>query len=271
MNIETRIIGRQKVPYVTDEIKKVDIRNIEGKEVAYLDSRYVAEMLEKEHSYLLREIDGSKDGSTVGIIPTLEKANFALSKYFIPSTYRAGTREYKRYLISKMGCELLGNKQQGEKGILFSAKYVEAFNKMEEHIKGQAKPLSTEELLELNFKYSKEVKKEVEGLKEDFKDLKDNLPLLGVDCDEITGLIKKVCTKVTGYETPAYKDKSLRGRVYSDIYGQLRREFQVKSYKAIKRSQIEVAKDIIRNYKAPTALLDEIVKLNNQIEFEEVI
>ena len=34
-----------------------------------------------------------------------------------------------------MGCELLGNKQQGEKGILFTAKYVEKFNQMEEELK----------------------------------------------------------------------------------------------------------------------------------------
>ena len=139
------------------------------------------------------------------------------------------------------------------------------------NMRGQAKKLSTEEMLELQFRYAKEVKEEVKELKEDFEDLRDNLPLLGVDCDEITGLIKKVCTKVTGYETPAYKDKSLRGRVYQDIYGQVRREFQVNSYKAIKRSQIEVAKEIIRSYKAPTALLDEILKANNQIDFTEVI
>ena len=133
------------------------------------------------------------------------------------------------------------------------------------NMRGQVKQLSTEEMLELQFRYAKEVKQEVEELKEDFKDLKDNLPLLGIDCDEITSLIKKVCTKVIGYETPAYKDKSLRGRVYSDIYGQVRREFQVKSYKAIKRSQVEMAKEIIRAYKAPKALLDEITNLNNQI------
>lgn len=139
------------------------------------------------------------------------------------------------------------------------------------NMRGQAKRLSTEEMLELQFRYAKEVKEEVKELKEDFEDLRDNLPLLGVDCDEITGLIKKVCTNVTGYETPAYKDKSLRGRVYQDIYGQVRREFQVKSYKAIKRSQIELAKEIIRSYKAPTALLDEILKANNQIDFTEVI
>ena len=145
------------------------------------------------------------------------------------------------------------------------------FNMREQANSGQARPLTTEETLELQFKFTREVREEVLELKEDFKDLKDNLPLLGVDCDEITSLIKKVCTRVTGYGTPAYKDKSLRGRVYADIYGQVKREFQVKSYKAIKRSQAEKAKEIIRDYKAPTALLDEILRINNQINFGEVI
>ena len=234
-----------------------------------IDSREVAEMLGKEHSYVLEMIQG-REGK-LGIIPVLENANLAVSNYFIQSTYRSGTREYKCYLVTKMGCELLGNKQQGKKGILFTAKYVERFNKMEQAIKGQLKPLTTEEMLELQFKYAKEVKEEVIELKEDFKELKDNLPLLGIDCDEITSLIKKVCTRVTGYGTQAYKDKSLRGRVYADIYGQLKREFQVKSYKAIKRSQAEKAKEIIRDYKAPTALLDEIMRVNNQINCKDVV
>ena len=99
-----------------------------------IDSREVAQMLGKTHSALLKDLQGSSDGKTVGIIPTLEKSKFDLSKYFIPSTYTAGTRQYKCYLITKMGCELIGNKQQGEKGILFTAKYVERFNEMEQLI-----------------------------------------------------------------------------------------------------------------------------------------
>ncbi|MDK0978068.1 Rha family transcriptional regulator [Clostridium perfringens] len=98
-----------------------------------LNSREIAEMLGKRHTDLLRELDGSSDGKTIGIIPTLENANFALSKYFIPSTYKSGTREYKCYEITKMGCHMLGNKLQGEKGILFTAKYVERFNEMEKN------------------------------------------------------------------------------------------------------------------------------------------
>lgn len=104
--------------------------------VITINSREVAKMLEKEHSYVLREIDGSKDGKTVGIIPVLLNANFAVSDYFIESDYKdASGKSNKCYLITKMGCEMLGNKQQGEKGILFTAKYVKRFNEMESHIK----------------------------------------------------------------------------------------------------------------------------------------
>lgn len=108
---------------------------INNKEVAVIDSREIAEMMGKTHAELLKDIDGRKDKKGVGVIPTLKKGNFHLSNYFIESTYKSGTREYKCYLVTKMGCELLGNKQQGEKGILFTAKYVERFNQMEQRLK----------------------------------------------------------------------------------------------------------------------------------------
>ena len=124
----------EKVKHKRKEGVIVGYRN---NQLATIDSREVAEMLGKEHSELLKEIEGRKDNKNVGIIPTLEKGNFHLSNYFIPSTYRAGTREYKCYLVTKMGCELLGNKQQGEKGILFTARYVERFNEMEAELNKQ--------------------------------------------------------------------------------------------------------------------------------------
>lgn len=106
-------------------------------EVLTIDSREIAEMIGKEHGDLLREIEGRKDGKNVGIIPVLEKGKFPLSNFFIQSSYKSGTREYKCYLVTKMGCELIGNKQQGEKGILFTIKYVMRFNEMAEKIKEQ--------------------------------------------------------------------------------------------------------------------------------------
>ena len=103
-------------------------------QLATIDSREVAEMLGKEHKYVLRDIEGTE--KVKGIVPTLLSANLHPAKYFIESSYKdASGKSNKCYLVTKMGCELLGNKQQGEKGILFTAKYVERFNQMEQAIK----------------------------------------------------------------------------------------------------------------------------------------
>ena len=106
----------------------------EGKEMYVIDSREVAEMMGKTHSKLLRDIEGDK--SHVGIIEVLTKAQMGLSKYFIEDAYKDKSgKENKCYQCTKMGCEILANKMTGEKGILFTAKYVERFNQMEEELK----------------------------------------------------------------------------------------------------------------------------------------
>ena len=99
-----------------------------------IDSREVAEMLGKNHGDLMKDIKGS--GKNLGIIPTLTKGNFPVVDYFIESSYIDAKGETRNcYLCTKMGCEMLGNKQRGEKGILFTAKYVKKFNEMEQQIK----------------------------------------------------------------------------------------------------------------------------------------
>ena len=116
------------------ENKDLTVITNEGKEMYVIDSREVAEMMGKTHSKLLRDIEGDK--SHVGIIEVLTKAQMGLSKYFIEDTYKDKSgKENKCYQCTKMGCEILANKMTGEKGILFTAKYVERFNQMEEELK----------------------------------------------------------------------------------------------------------------------------------------
>lgn len=124
---------------------------IDNKEMLVVDSREVAEMMGKRHSEILEYINGSN--KIVGIIPTLLNGGICSDNYFIESSYKDKSgKSNKCYLVTKMGCELLGNKQQGEKGILFSAKYVERFNVMEQELKSNQPKLPTtykEALLEL--------------------------------------------------------------------------------------------------------------------------
>ena len=96
----------------------------------------IAEMLGMKHYKILEKLDGTKDGKTKGVIDILTHHDFVVSDYFIPSTYKdASGKENKCYLVTKLGCDFLANKFTGEKGILFTAKYVKRFDEMEQTIK----------------------------------------------------------------------------------------------------------------------------------------
>lgn len=227
-----------------------------------LDSREVAEMLGKSHGDLLKDIQGS--GKNLGIIPTLTKGNFHVVNYFIESSYKDAKGETRKcYLVTKMGCEMLGNKLQGEKGILFTAKYVKRFNQMEQAIQSPKK-LTAIERLKLQDEAILEINEKVDNLE-------GNMPLFKAECDELQDLVHKVGVRyLGGKKSKAYNDASLRGRVYADIQHQLKREFGVNKYAWIKHSQFNKAKEIISNYTLPIVLEDEITLFNNQLEMEDI-
>lgn len=127
------------------------------------------------------------------------------------------------------------------------------------------KPTSAMEELRLHYKALEEHTQEIQEVKAEVADLKDNMPLFKIDCDEIRSSIQKKATATLGgYKSNAYNDKSTQQKVYSDIYAQLKREFGIDKYAAIKRSQLDIAKQIIQQYKAPTVLVQEIDLLNAQ-------
>ena len=57
------------------------------------------------------------------------------SDFFIPSSYKdASGKENKCYEVTRLGCDFLANKSTGEKGVLFTARYVKRFHEMEAQI-----------------------------------------------------------------------------------------------------------------------------------------
>lgn len=90
----------------------------------------IAEMMETEHSKILRKLEG--DETHKGIIPVLSEAHLGVTDYFSESTYQdAQGKPRKCYNVTRLGCDFLANKFTGEKGILFTARYVKRFNEME--------------------------------------------------------------------------------------------------------------------------------------------
>lgn len=98
--------------------------------VDVIDSRSVAEAIGKDHRHLIRDIRNYAE-----VIENSTEPNFGLSDFFIPHTYTDSTgRTLPCYLLTKKGCDMVANKMTGEKGVLFTAAYVTAFEKMRETV-----------------------------------------------------------------------------------------------------------------------------------------
>ena len=93
-----------------------------------VDSREVAEMVGKPHNDLMKSIRNYCEH--------LGQGNFSQSDFFIESTYQNSQNKTQPcYLLTKKGCDMVANKMTGEKGVLFTAAYVTAFERMREHIR----------------------------------------------------------------------------------------------------------------------------------------
>lgn len=173
-------------------------------QVQTISSLEVAEMLETEHWKILRKLDGS-DEKQKGIIEILTDNNFVVSDYFIESTYkdRSG-KENRCYLITKMGCEFLANKFTGEKGVIFSAKYVKKFNEMEQHIQ-QALPYSNlSPQLQLLINIETEQKLQAEAIESTNKRIDSMQDIIRLDTTswrkDAKALITRIAMKLGGFE-----------------------------------------------------------------------
>ncbi|HGM3603661.1 TPA: phage antirepressor KilAC domain-containing protein [Clostridioides difficile] len=102
-----------------------------------VESREVAELIEKKHDNLLRDIRGYKK-----ILE--DSSNLKSQDFFIESTYiNTQNKIQPCYLLTKKGCDMVANKMTGEKGIIFTAIYVTKFEEMEQELKEQQPKLPT--------------------------------------------------------------------------------------------------------------------------------
>lgn len=99
-------------------------------QVDVVNSREVAKLVEKQHKNLLADIRGY-----VKTMENVNGLNFQPVDFFIQSTYKDDKGETRPcYLLTKKGCDMVANKMTGEKGVLFTAAYVTAFEKMREKL-----------------------------------------------------------------------------------------------------------------------------------------
>lgn len=183
----------------------------------------------------------------------------------VAETNLVDKRTSQLYLWTRRGasrhCKILGTDKAWEQFDYLEDNYFER--------KTQPKlPQTPMELLELHYEAIKQVDSKVNTLEERFNDFEQSLPLLPEDADDVSKEVKKRVVEVLGgKESNAYHDKSLSQKVFMDAYRNLKSNFDVSSYKAIKRNRKGAAVQIAREYRPPLYLAEQIQAENAQMRF----
>ena len=218
--------------------------------VQYIDSREVAEIVEKQHKNLLADINK--------YVKELTKLNFQLSDFFIESSYNVEgqSRKYPCYLVTRKGCEFIAHKLTGEKGTKFTATYINRFHQMEDRLSEKEYEKQLDVIfncMEKRFQYLTERQDKFEQMvltklncmeyqKEDIKVQECiKFPTIEEDADgltrrrrELNRLINKL-VKVSGWDKNfalhrLYKTLEEVLGIYLDDYLDIYREETCKSY-----------------------------------------
>lgn len=130
-------------------------------------------------------------------------------------------------------------------------------------------PKTIPEQIQLLAQGNVELNQRVDNLSERMDKIELDLPILPIEADRITEAVRrKGVAEMGGKQSAAYQNRGLRQKVYNNIYSNLKYNFAVRSYKAIKRSQCDRAIEIVNAWKPPVFLSDEISGANAQISLD---
>lgn len=223
---------------------------------AVTTSLKVAEVFEKNHRDVMEKIRN------------LTAENSAVKKMFVEDNYLNNRNQQQpMYYMNRDGFTLLAMGFTGSKAMEFKLKYIDAFNQMENQIKEAQFRLPTNfdemTLMLSNVMEGQEKKIEEQGKKVDF--LMDLSGLTSSRNKELTkARNKKVIQVCGGTESNSYKDKSLRSKIYKELFKSFRNRFDVSQYVDTPMRYFDKAKDFISNWYPPFELKEEIELRNAQ-------
>ena len=217
----------------------------------------VAEIFEKEHRDVMKSIRN------------LTAQNFAVKKMFVEESYlNSRNQQQPMFYMNRDGFTLLAMGFTGSKAMEFKLKYIEAFNQMEKKIKEETKfrlPTNLNEMSTMFYSVMKDQDKKIEEQSEKVNFLMNLSGLTSPRNKELTkARNKKIIQVCGGSESNSYQDKSLRSKLYNELFKSYRHRFDVNQYVDTPMKRFDEAKDYINNWYPPFELKDEIEKANAQ-------
>lgn len=224
---------------------------------AVTTSLKVAEIFEKKHQHVMESIR------------KLTVENSTVKKMFVEDSYlNSRNQQQPMYYMNRDGFTLLAMGFTGSKAMEFKLKYIDAFNKMEKQIKEETQfrlPTNLTEMSTMFYSVMEDQDKKIEEQGEKVNFLMNLSGLTSPRNKELTkARNKKIIQVCGGSESNSYQDKSLRSKLYNELFKSYRHRFDVNQYVDTPMKRFDEAKDYINNWYPPFELKDEIEKANAQ-------
>lgn len=219
-----------------------------------IDSREVAEMVDMEHKNLLSKIRK--------YVEILDGSKLSSPQFFVPSTYvNNQNKEQPCYLLTKKGCEMVANKLTGEKGVIFTAKYVNRFAEMEQKIK---LPKTDREILFLSVKVQEQTAQRVDVLEEKVTALEETTTINSSQQYTLERIAKTtVISALGGIDSRAYQLMSRK--LFSNIWRDYKKYFKLGSYRDTLKTDYENAKNYLESWSPEVNISLKIKEYNSQL------
>ena len=224
---------------------------------AVTTSLVLAEVFEKKHQHVMEAIR------------KLTVENSTVKKMFVEDSYlNSRNQQQPMFYMNRDGFTLLAMGFTGSKAMEFKLKYIEAFNQMEKKIKEETQfrlPTNLAEMSTMFYSVMKDQDKKIEEQGEKVNFLMNLSGLTSPRNKELTkARNKKIIQVCGGSESNSYQDKSLRSKLYNELFKSYRHRFDVNQYVDTPMKRFDEAKDYINNWYPPFELKDEIEKTNAQ-------
>lgn len=201
----------------------------------------IAEMMGVQHKEILRKLEGRSDRK--GYISILTENHLAPSDYFQESEYLDATgKRNKCYKVTKMGCDFLANKFTGEKGVLFTAKYVKRFAEMQNVIQNNLLDGVSDELKAIIMQ-----DKRMNVFEGRIENLENTMNIDYEQQQTLNNLVSKTVIEVLGgKDSNAYKE--IGKKVFAECNRDYKNYFKINSRANTPRLKFEEAKEYIEQW-----------------------
>lgn len=226
-----------------------------------LTSMEVAEMVDKEHKELLRDI--RRYCSQLG------ESKIALTDFFTESTYKTEqNKEMPCYKVTKKGCEFISHKLTGVKGSAFTARYIDRFHEMEDAIKNPVVGMSAMDQIRLIAQGSMELEHRIDDVDKKVGHLENTMNIDYAQQQQLKNFANEVVVKsLGGKKSPAYKYKDdengkLSSRMFKAFWRDFKNHFRINAYANLPRVKFDEAMRYVNIWEPTTNDQLEIGRIN---------